>query len=109
MIKLTYRQGQESPGLSFGWVDSDGNPIDFSTYSFTLEIVDRSNVAVVTKTAGITGGVGVVDVDWATNELNIDPGDYRLLLVGRDGAGNDRAFNPANPPVIAIVGPGIGA
>jgi hypothetical protein len=108
MTVLSYRRGQELPGVSLTWLRSNGDPLDLSTgYTFTVELVDRDDVAVVTKTSGVTGGVGAVSVAWAAGELDINPGSYRMLVVAVDGDGAARAFSPGNPPTVTIHGPAI--
>jgi hypothetical protein len=110
MTVLDYRRGQEQPGVSFGWEDAAGTPIDFSLgFTFVVQLVGRDGVAVLTKTTGIVGVADGVDITWAPGELNIPAGSYRLLLTARDESSNDRAFNPANPPVLRIFDPAIGA
>jgi hypothetical protein len=105
-----FRRGQEDPGIRFEWTDRDGNPIDFSSgYTFTVLIVPSPSGTTITKTTGLVGGNGYVDLEWAVGELDIALGSYRLHLHARDGDDRDRAYRPNDPPVITIVAPEIGA
>lgn len=103
MTTYTYLTTSELPAWKGQWSDGDGNPVDLSAATFEVKLVSRNGAIALTKTSGITGTVdGTVTVQWAVGELNIAPGKYRLYLVARTGS-LDRAFDPGNPPVIAVL------
>ena len=56
---------------------------DLSTgYTFSVAVKQGSATPVLTKTTNITGAAGsVVTVAWASQELDLAPGTYRLVLT----------------------------
>jgi hypothetical protein len=106
-MTFTYRRGQELPGITLTWLDAAGDPIEFiAGYTFRVQLAGPDGTIYLTKTTGIAGGSGTVTITWADGELDLEPGAYRLLVTAT-AAGFDRAFNPGNPPVVRIVGPGV--
>lgn len=56
---LQYHRTAERPDLRLWLLDDDGNLIDFSSgYTFEFKIGYRGQVALFTKTTGITGAAG---------------------------------------------------
>jgi hypothetical protein len=107
---FVYRRGAELPGLRLPWQEQTGtnawSDLDLSTgYTFTLTLISDAGAATLTKTGGIVGGVGYVDVLWAVNELDIAAGDYTAQLRARETAtSKDRDYSPQRPLRISIVG-----
>lgn len=75
-----YVRGAELPALRLPWADRDGFDIDFSSgWTFGLLIGHLGSLALVSKSSGISGGVGYIDIAWSA-----DPGfDLNTLPVGR--------------------------
>lgn len=105
MNTVTYRRGQELPGLVFPWLDSAGAPLPLNTgYTFTLQLVSNVTGVDAAPAVTITGTSGSVAVAWAPNALDITPGGYRVWLTATETAsGKARVFSPGNPPTIKIV------
>lgn len=106
MQTFTYRRGAESPGLVLPWqyesAQGTWTDLDLSSgYTFTLTLVANDGTTTVTKTTGIAGTNGTVEVSWSTDELNIAPGNYTLNLRATAG-GLDRDYSPARPIKIQI-------
>ena len=110
-----YRADQELPSLALTWKDRDGNVRDFSSgYTFTVKLALASapTTVVATKSSGITGAATSpnVVVDWSTSDftgLTAASGgtDYVAHVYARRTADSkDAVFNPANPPVITLLG-----
>lgn len=81
-MALTYHRGDELPQ----WVATvtvNGTAPDLSTgYTFAVTVRQGDGTAVLTKTTNITGAsAGVVTVAWASDDLDITPGTYRVLLT----------------------------
>jgi hypothetical protein len=91
-MSAEYIAGAEDPSLSVTWTAHDGTLIDFSTgWTFVLKLYKTGVTPLITKTTGITGAAtdpNVVIV-WATNQLDIAPGAYRLEIKATK-AGRDR-------------------
>ena len=107
---FVYKRGAELPGLTLPWQEETAQGVfadlDLTSgWSFTLRLINRATQQVaVTKTTGITGFDGGVVVTWATDELDIPAGVYRLRLRARENAtSRDRDYSPASPPTIQIV------
>ncbi len=105
MNTITYKRGQELPGLQFPWLDSAGAPLPLNTgYTFTLQLVSNVTGVDAAPAVTITGASGSVTVAWSTNALDIAPGVYTTWLTAIETAsGKARVFNPARPPTIVIV------
>jgi len=105
MNTVTYRRGQELPGLTFPWLDSAGAPLPLDTgYTFTLALISNVTGVDAAPVCTITGASGSVTVAWATNALDITPGVYTTWLTATETAsGKARVFAPARPPTIVIV------
>ena len=102
----TYQRRQELPGISFPWLDANGDPVNLSTgYVVKLTLFDANGVVALTKT--ITGTNGAANVDWSADDLDIAEGYYRMLVVATDDLGNDRVYSPGNLPQLVIAGPGV--
>lgn len=102
MSHRTYSQTDEAPVWRATWTD-DGVAVDLSAATFTVKLVASDGTTALTKTTGVAGTVaGVVTITWATGELNLTPGGYRLFVVARIGTA-DRTFSPAALPTITIV------
>lgn len=107
MQTFAYRRGAETPGLVLPWqyesAQSTWTDLDLSSgYTFTLTLVDAAGTTTVTKTSGITGTNGTVEVSWSADELDITPGLYTLHLRARTG-GLDRDYSPARPVRVQIL------
>lgn len=103
---LVYKD-QSLPDWPLRWLDRAGNLVDLSAYTdWRLELVDDSNVARLTKTTGIVGGDGSVEVNvlvaWAGGDLTATPpGRYRLRLSGEAPDGRRRYF-PGPAPAVRV-------
>jgi hypothetical protein len=104
MSSYVYATDAELPVWRGQWNDANGTAIDLSSATFTVKLVNASSgVTVLTKTSGVVGtSDGLVTVTWATGELNVAVGNYRLWLYARTGT-SDRVFSPDNLPTIGIV------
>lgn len=81
---LKYHRGDERPA----WVETvtvNGTADNMSTgYTFTVQLQQGDDTAILTKTTNITGATaGVVTVAWAAGELDLTPGTYKALLTAR--------------------------
>lgn len=105
MSTITYRRGQELPGLTFPWTDSAGVALPLNTgHTFVLELVNTRTGITSIPNCTITGASGSVNVAWAANALDIAAGIYRVWLTATETAsGKQRVFNPGKPPSILIV------
>lgn len=86
-MALSYFQRDERPAWQ-ATITVNGVSDDYSSgYTFTVTVADKTGAAVLTKTTGITGATGgVVNVAWAPDELDLDPGLYSVqLTVKRSG------------------------
>lgn len=93
-MSIVYVAGAELPELAITWLDNDGDLIDFSNgFTFELKLSKRgqSDVATITKAAGITGDSADpnLTVSWLVNELDIAPGPYDLIIKATKN-GKDR-------------------
>ena len=103
MSEYTYLTSSELPAWRARWFDGQGLPVNLAPCTFSLKLVNRSGTVALNKTSGITGNdQGVVVVQWASGELNLTPGKYKMYLIAYSAQG-ERAFDPANPPTITIV------
>lgn len=80
-----YMQGAELPALRVPWADGDGFAIDFSSgWTFVMAVGLIGGTAKFTKSSGISGGLGFIDVAWSPNiatDLNtLTPGRYDAQL-----------------------------
>jgi hypothetical protein len=79
---IIYHKADERPD----WVATvtvNGSGDDMSSgYTFQVKVATSPTAtAALTKTTGITGAVGgVVTVAWASNELDLQPGNYSVQL-----------------------------
>lgn len=79
-FSLEYIAGAALPVARLPWNDSDGATVYFlGGWTFTLRIGYTGSPALVTKTAGIVGGDGYIDIEWDP-ALNAD---LNLLAPGR--------------------------
>lgn len=79
-MTLMYYRGDELPAF-VGEVTENGKETDFSSgYTFEVKIADSTGTVVLTKTAGISGSLGEITVEWATSELDLAPGSYTVQL-----------------------------
>ena len=63
-----------------------------SGYTFSVKIGNPGSAATVTKTSGITGGVGAATVAWTAGELaTLAVGSYTLQFTATTG-GLDRVY-----------------
>lgn len=86
---LRYHNTAERPEAVLGLPDG----IDVSSgYTFVLKIGTPGSTAVVTKSSGLTGGVGQVTVTWTAGELApLPPSQYVVQLTATTG-GLDRVY-----------------
>lgn len=102
-MSYVYLSTDESPTWRGQWLDGDGTGVDLSGATFTVKLVNASGTVALTKTTGIVGtAAGLVTITWASGELDITAGGYRMILVARI-AGADRTFSPGQLPTITIV------
>jgi len=87
------------PDANFLWLDSTGNPLDFSTgWTFQMKIGQPPNPAQIIKTSGINGftsinGSSNLVVVWAQNELSsLSSGRwyFQITATQTDGSGYQR-------------------
>lgn len=100
-MSLRYHTTAELPALEMWLLDDDGTLIDFSTgWTFSLKIGEVGQVALLTKTTGITGAAGAgseptgtpnLTVAWAAGELAITPGIWTWQLTAT-ASSLDRVF-----------------
>jgi hypothetical protein len=94
-----YKIGAELPALRIPWADGQGFDIDFTTgWTFQFLIGRVNETALVSKSSGLVGGMGFIDVVWSpiiTRDLNLLPvGRYDAELRARrtlDGSDRIRA------------------
>lgn len=101
MTPITYHKNAEDPSTRIWWVDDDGTVLDLSAVgSWSLKIGQIGETALLTKTSGITGGVGAwtepsgtpsVTIVWAAGELNLAAGHYVMQLTATT-TGRDRVM-----------------
>lgn len=87
---LSYHLTAERPEAVITLPDA----LDVTTgYTFSLKIGHVGSAALLTKTAGITGGNGTVTVAWAAGELAgaLTKGSYTVQLTVTTG-GLDRVY-----------------
>lgn len=104
MSRYTYRATDEDPSIALAWLDRDGNLIDLSTATFSVELVDRSTgTAALTKTTNVTGAATSpnVTIAWATGELAALSGTYALRVMATI-SGRQRTFSPSSLPLVDI-------
>jgi len=81
---VKYSKGAEHPDIALTWRDTSGNIIDFSSgYTFELKIGNAEQIAVLTKTAFITGAATApnITIIFAAGELDAVPaGMYEAQL-----------------------------
>lgn len=72
--------GAELPDIGIAWQEQDGTPVDFVASPHTFRLIMSFEVndvpAPVTKTTGITGGVGIVTVAFADGETDTFPAGH---------------------------------
>lgn len=109
MTDYIYRQDQEDPAVYISWSDKDGNLIDFSTgYTFEVKLaVDATTAPVLVKTTGITGAATSpnITITWASGDLNVTPGTYRLYLKATTSSRDRRYKNNEEPKVVIVATP----
>lgn len=89
MATLRYHKTAERPEAVLTLPDG----VDVTTgYAFSLKIGQKGTVAFVTKTTGLTGGVGIVTVAWAAGELAVLPQGHYVLELTATSAGLDRVY-----------------
>ena len=83
-MALSYFQRDERPAWQ-PTITVNGAVDDYTTgFTFTVTVVDKTGATVLTKTTAITGNTGgLINVDWEPDELDLDPGMYRLQLTVR--------------------------
>ncbi len=89
-MTLRYSRNDELPAWQ-GTVTINGVAPDLSSgWTFTVRVaVSRDDAAVLTKTTGITGATGgVFTVAWAANDLDIAPGNYVAICIGKRTSDN---------------------
>lgn len=87
-FSMEYIRGAELPAMRIPWAEETGIAIDFTTgWTFSLLIGHIGKTADVAKVAGITGGLGHIDVAWSTDfatDLNaLALGTYDAQLSAR--------------------------
>lgn len=101
-MSLIYPPGDELGDAGLFWKDSLGTLIDFSSgYTFVVMILNDYDVALITKSSGITGATGSLStntpnvmVAWDADELDVlTPGTYKFRCVATRTADNkNRTF-----------------
>jgi len=86
---LRYHATAERPEAILGLPDG----VDVSSgYTFVLKIGKPGSAALLTKSSGLTGGVGQVTVTWLAGELaTLPPSLYTAQLIATTG-GLDRIY-----------------
>lgn len=106
--QFVYARGAELPGLNLPWQEQTGTntwtDLDLSTgYTFTIELVGSDGVD-TEPSATVAGYDGGITIDWAVDDLDLDPGVYVLKPRARETAtGKDRDWSPRPWPEIRIV------
>jgi hypothetical protein len=102
----TYRQDQELPAFAVDWRDRDNRVIDFTSgYTFEVKLAASDSAdPVIVKTDGVVGASTApnLTVVWASGELDVEPGKYRVFIKASNGEG-DRRFAPGAEPHITIL------
>ena len=73
---IEYVAGAERPALIIELLDEDGSVLDLTGYTGTVRLGLDTTTTVLTKTAGVSCGVGGVTVTWTAGELAIASGTY---------------------------------
>lgn len=106
---FTYRAGAELPNLTLPWQEetSAGTFADLdlsSGYTFALTLEPIAAGTAITPNATVTGSNGSVTIDWANDDLDIDPGVYIIRLRATEtSTAHDRDYKPNNEDRIRIV------
>ena len=83
-MSFRYRRSAQNPVLTLEWEEQTGDqvwtPLDLTGGTFSLTIYDRSGDLQVTKTTGITGADGSVEVQWGASDLDLASGRYAVYL-----------------------------
>lgn len=97
-MSLNYFVGDELPAFEAS-ITLNGQTVDFTSgWAFTVKLTQGATT--VTKTSGITGSSsGTITVAWATGELNIAQGRWRLQLTATRTA-DQRQFTIQDEVVI---------
>lgn len=93
-MPVEYYQGAELPDVALTWTDEVTGLIDFSSsWTFTLRVGHSGEVALLEKTAGITGAATApnVIIAWAAGELDVlAPDTYDADIEAKNVSGKDR-------------------
>lgn len=86
-----YLTTSEDPSILLEWLDYAGSAVDLSSGTWSVKLVHISTGTVaVTKTTGVTGYAALQGtapnqynalIQWATGELAVTAGEYRLLVA----------------------------
>jgi hypothetical protein len=103
---IEYYKGAELPNVDITWLDSAGDPVNFSTgYTFTVKIGTAGSAAAVTKTTGITGTATApnIVISWTANELDITAGTYDMDIIARETATSKDRIQSTEIVILNIV------
>lgn len=104
--EFTFGRGDESPAIRLPWKEEQASTpgkyadLDLTGHSFTFTLTKGGTTS--TPNATLTGGVGYVDIAWATSDLDLDKGHWRAKIVATR-EGRDRTYSPAKPLVIKLI------
>lgn len=92
MRTYRYLTTSEDPAIPIEWLDYAGAAVDLSSGTWSIKLVNvATGTVAVTKTASTITGYSSLQgtapnqynllIQWATGELNITAGEYRLLVA----------------------------
>lgn len=91
MRQYRYLTTSEDPSIPIEWLDYAGAAVDLSGGSWSVKLVHvATGTVAVTKTSGVTGYAALQGtapnqynavIQWATGELAVTAGEYRLLVA----------------------------
>ena len=100
-----YGRGDESPAIRLPWQEEvSATPgtyadLDLTGFTFAFTLANRGTTS--TPDATLTGADGYVDIAWAADDLDLEPGVWVVNLVSTS-SGRDRTYSPRNPITIVI-------
>jgi hypothetical protein len=106
-MAIEYYKGAELPNVDITWLDSNGDPVNFSSgYTFTVKIGTAGSAATVTKTSGITGTATApnIVIAWDAAELDsLNPGTYDMDIIARETATSKDRIRSTDITILAAV------
>jgi hypothetical protein len=106
--QFTYKRAAELPGLYLPWQYQTGPAtwadLDLGGYTLSCTLTNQVTGVVTVPAATLTGSLGGVAITWATNDLDLPPGMYRVKVRAVETAtSKDRWWSPDAWPVVRIV------